>query len=341
MSNRKLTSPHCPHCGKPIAAPRKPAAGLTAEQFFDARNAACANAGADWHLADSAWFTIPNKLRSFKTARGTTIKCHRDGRLPAARYWPDGQLPAGLEPAAVSTRSPAELHRGYAARCAEWRDTAREMALIAFRARKRGEFARWKHDARQHETARLAALSYAAELERATPVAPEPIAEPAPAPVAAPEPAAPAYRLDIESAGRGWLTETYQTEDKARRAFRVWADNRHTVCAKLTEISSKRELERYDWHTKAAPVTPRPPREPAKPAATDPALAAVWQTAVASWRAYQSPADDAALAQCQDAVAVLLAALRDRGAHADHMMRAFKAGRAFPAHWFRSNEATA
>jgi len=275
MSNRKLTSPHCPHCGKPIAAPRKPAAGMTAEQFFDARNIACANAGADWHLADSAWFTIPNKLRSFKTARGTTIKCHRDGRLPAARYWPDGQLPAGLEPAAVSTRSPAELHRGYAARCAEWRDTAREMALIAFRARKRGEFARWKHDARQHETARLTALSYAAELERAAPIAPQPVA--APEPIAEPV---------------------------------------------------------------AEPVAPRPPRAPAKPTATDPALAAVWQTAVTSWRAYQSPADDAALAQCQDAVAVLLAALRDRPAHADHMMRAFKAGRAFPAHWFRSSEVT-
>lgn len=90
----------------PAAAPKtrraRKAAAMTGEAFFDARMAACravaAEHGERWDLVPGAsqWASIPSKLRSFKTARGTTIKCRADARLPAARYWPGGVLPDGV-----------------------------------------------------------------------------------------------------------------------------------------------------------------------------------------------------------------------------------------------------
>lgn len=40
---------------------------------------------------------VPACWRRFKTARGTILQWHRDHRMPAARFWPTGELPASLE----------------------------------------------------------------------------------------------------------------------------------------------------------------------------------------------------------------------------------------------------
>ena len=279
MSNRTLPAiTACPHCGGSLApAPRK-AGEFTGHDDFHAglREAiarAIAELGADWQRMPGGyvWARVPAPWARYKAFR-RTVAGRRDLTMPAARFWPAGTLPRGPDYATPCADTPADLHRRFAARCEVWRDDAREFALIAFRARKRLEFARWKHDARQHEKARLAALRYAAELEG--PAAPEPVAAPAPA---APEPVA----------------------------------------------------------APAPIVAPAPKPAPAKPAAApaDPRLIAWWQTAIASWRAYQSPDDAAALEQCQAAMRELTAALRVPSMQ-DHLLRAMKAGRAFPSQWF-------
>lgn len=92
---------------------------MTAEEFFDARMLACraiaAELGEHWHLVEGAshWCAIPSKLRSFKTARGTTVRCHADARLPVARYWPAGALPDGVvaSPDMPRDRTPREVVR--------------------------------------------------------------------------------------------------------------------------------------------------------------------------------------------------------------------------------------
>lgn len=88
---------------KPKAAAKsKRLAMLSGEQFFDARMLACralvAEHGANWHLVEGAsyWGTIPPKMRRFVTARGSVCKAKPDARLPAAKYWPGGELPAGI-----------------------------------------------------------------------------------------------------------------------------------------------------------------------------------------------------------------------------------------------------
>lgn len=75
--------------------------GMGAEAFFDAyqvaRKAVAAAIGVRWViLGHATWCTVPAGLRSFKTDRGTTIKLPHDIRLPAACYWPGGEIPAGL-----------------------------------------------------------------------------------------------------------------------------------------------------------------------------------------------------------------------------------------------------
>jgi len=115
----------CPCCGR--AMPRQRTATkpklMTGEQFFEARMVACraiaADLGENWHLVEGAsyWATIPARLRSFKTARGTKIRCNREVRLPAGRYWPAGCLPDGLvvAPPYARDKTPPEVVRRMAA----------------------------------------------------------------------------------------------------------------------------------------------------------------------------------------------------------------------------------
>jgi hypothetical protein len=77
---------------------------LTAERFWDMRRAAleaiCAEYGPRWGVLapqhDTVMVTVPAKLRSYKTERGTTVRFHKDWRMPAARFWSGGRLPAAL-----------------------------------------------------------------------------------------------------------------------------------------------------------------------------------------------------------------------------------------------------
>ena len=77
-----------------------------AEQFHDALAAAKRNATADcvrWDLRDDCvWLDLPGRLRTFRFKRpdgsmSLPIKCRRDHKAPAAQYWPDGVIPAGVE----------------------------------------------------------------------------------------------------------------------------------------------------------------------------------------------------------------------------------------------------
>jgi hypothetical protein len=103
-----------------VDAPAK----MTAEQFFDARGAACravaADVGEAWHLIAGAsqWCAIPTKLRSFTTARGTKIKAKPDARLPSAQYWPGGELPVGVvaSPDGARDNTPKAVVRAVQAR---------------------------------------------------------------------------------------------------------------------------------------------------------------------------------------------------------------------------------
>lgn len=104
---------------KPTRRATRARVTMSGEDFFDARMIACraiaAEHGEHWHLIEGAsqWCNIPSKLRSFKTARGTTIKSRADARLPAAKYWPAGTLPEGVTvaPDMPRDRTPAEVVR--------------------------------------------------------------------------------------------------------------------------------------------------------------------------------------------------------------------------------------
>jgi hypothetical protein len=131
------------------------APAMTAEAFFDARGLACAAVAADvgthWHLVAGAsqWCSIPSKLRSFTTARGTRIKAKPDARLPAAQYWPGGEMPAGVIAAPDMPRdtTPQAVVRAVHARHTadraheRYRDTLRYMARSRDRVR---DGARWR-----------------------------------------------------------------------------------------------------------------------------------------------------------------------------------------------------
>ncbi|HTI81799.1 MAG TPA: hypothetical protein VL614_15225 [Acetobacteraceae bacterium] len=90
------------------AAPRRslataPAVG--AERFWQAAGAAQRAIidayGLHWAvrapIGETILVTVPPRLRSFKSERGTTIRYRADHRLPAARFWPGGEIPAVLE----------------------------------------------------------------------------------------------------------------------------------------------------------------------------------------------------------------------------------------------------
>lgn len=64
-----------------------------------ARLAMVADVGERWHVVPGAstWCHLPTRLASYKTERGTRISNPRDMRIPAARYWPGGVHPAGVE----------------------------------------------------------------------------------------------------------------------------------------------------------------------------------------------------------------------------------------------------
>lgn len=56
--------------------------------------------GKDWAVkapfGETVLVTVPTCWRSATTKRGTKLTWNKDGRMPAARYWPAGALPAGL-----------------------------------------------------------------------------------------------------------------------------------------------------------------------------------------------------------------------------------------------------
>jgi hypothetical protein len=88
-------------------AARKPAAKakpLNALEFWamhaEAVAAIKAEYGERWGVASPFGATelvaVPACWRKFKTERGTILQWHRDQRMPAARFWPTGELPAEL-----------------------------------------------------------------------------------------------------------------------------------------------------------------------------------------------------------------------------------------------------
>lgn len=97
---------------------------LTGEQFYDAWMAAVRTMrevhGERWDLRPAAWqwATLAPKHRKLTTAivddgqggkrGGVTLKWGRDQKLPAARYWPAGEIPAGvvLTEAVAPVRTP-------------------------------------------------------------------------------------------------------------------------------------------------------------------------------------------------------------------------------------------
>lgn len=90
----------------PVAKPRKAAPkakAMGAFEFWDLHGQAVtairAVYGDRWRVAapfgETALVTLPANLCSGKTERGTTIRWPRDGRMPAAQYWPGGKLPDG------------------------------------------------------------------------------------------------------------------------------------------------------------------------------------------------------------------------------------------------------
>jgi len=362
MSNRKLSPAArqcCPHCGGSLApvtpaAPRRSAGSFADRDSFVAAFAvaaarATAECGARWMLDTAARVVarVPAAWVNYRVHR-RAVAGRRDMTLPAARFWPEGRLPIGPDYAPEPThRAPGELHRIAAARCERDRDDALCFAARAARginpAAERRERERWIDAAHAAERARMDYLRLA---DRAEAGAPEP------------EPTAPEplhrfrYRLAGLTDGRGAWQEAYVAEDAACCVFATLAEDPATVWLLLTELESRRVLAQHNRPepepvpaapapveppaAPSAPVAPPAPRRPVQPRpepAANPILLAWWHDAAASWRAYQSPADHAALARCQEGIAALLAALPDAGRR-EPMIRAVKAGRAFPAKWF-------
>lgn len=92
-----------------VAAPkaravRKAADKVSALQWFELRQRAheaiCAVYGERWKvcapIGETVLASLPSALRNGKTERGTKLRWHRDHRLPAAKYWPDGVIPGDV-----------------------------------------------------------------------------------------------------------------------------------------------------------------------------------------------------------------------------------------------------
>ena len=93
----------CQCCGQPIKAQRAPRKAPTFKGYADwspahtrAKMRACAELGASWKLIAGASViaTLPAAWVSCKVF-GRTSRTPRDVRLPAARFWDAGMLPAG------------------------------------------------------------------------------------------------------------------------------------------------------------------------------------------------------------------------------------------------------
>ena len=89
------------------AAPRRSVSvgrAMSAEDFWSAYSVAVAaiNAvyGNRWAIVapigETSLVTVPGRWRSYKGSRGGTIRYRADHRMPAARFWPGGVLPAAL-----------------------------------------------------------------------------------------------------------------------------------------------------------------------------------------------------------------------------------------------------
>lgn len=99
----------CQCCGQPIKLAAKPRATARTFKGYDdfhaaflaAQAAVCAELGERWKLirGASVYARVPRAWVAVKTAYAN-LPGHRDMRLPAAKYWPAGELPAGPEYAA-------------------------------------------------------------------------------------------------------------------------------------------------------------------------------------------------------------------------------------------------
>lgn len=87
-----------------VAAAVPKAAKVGAWEFWRLHGEAVAAIGARYGDAwkvrapfgDTVLATVASGWKSAKTERGTVVKWPADGRMPAAQYWPGGELPAGL-----------------------------------------------------------------------------------------------------------------------------------------------------------------------------------------------------------------------------------------------------
>jgi hypothetical protein len=99
----------CQCCGqtiKPAAKSAKPRATVRTFKGYDdfhaalvaAQTAVCASLGERWKLirGASVYARVPRAWVAVKTAHAN-LPGHRDMRLPAARFWPAGELPNGPE----------------------------------------------------------------------------------------------------------------------------------------------------------------------------------------------------------------------------------------------------
>lgn len=90
--------------GAKVAATAPKPAKVGAWEFWRMHGEAVAAIGARygdaWKIrapfGDTVLATVASGWKSAKTERGTVVKWPADGRMPAAQYWPGGELPAGL-----------------------------------------------------------------------------------------------------------------------------------------------------------------------------------------------------------------------------------------------------
>lgn len=87
------------------------AAAIGAAEFWDLAGRAVRNLvaarGLSWRNSapeETLEFTLPARLCAYTGPLGGRIKWRRDHRLPAAKYWPNGALPAGVEAAPSAPR---------------------------------------------------------------------------------------------------------------------------------------------------------------------------------------------------------------------------------------------
>lgn len=110
------------HAARILAGPtrsRLVRIAMTAEMFWDAVGAAQraikAVYGDRWAIVapigETVLATVPAQMRNFHGARGSLIRNRPDHRLPAAKYWPGGELPTGLDLTEDYARCSVEAYR--------------------------------------------------------------------------------------------------------------------------------------------------------------------------------------------------------------------------------------